>query len=404
VAYQTDSLRLSLDYLKKSGGSILVATAMLPVNVTQSASAKYISLLNNSGENVFGFSSWLGNSYLGLITVSGSTINSMAEMTTGIVESLATVPQNGGQKFTSTYQNIGVNLKSDWIRFTHFENKTAFAFRVNFVTAKVVFSSLYQKLGFDLREDVIAVSNFEDNLLASFLPDRFSVLVSGNYFSEAKNKFTALYQKIGFVLRADSVLVANFGKSLASPFYFNNTNLSETGSAVVYSATASVSAEAISKSSESGWFYRVQSFANKASQSFITKVKIVRTGMLLDFKAGLSFVGGIAKLTYQNLSLVFSKDSYSGLWTRFVNGRNSGTAISRSNSVVSSGEGGLGIAVLPSQGVISDELVKRQIKDSFSDDVEVIADETGRSGIIKPNFKSGRESSYVYVLVPVDSN
>lgn len=61
-----------------------------------------------------------------------------------------------------------------------------------------------------------------------------------------------------------------------------------------------------------------------------------------------------------------------------------------------------GIVVVSSSGVSSDSEVKQKIQESFSDEIEIIPDETGRAGIIKPVFKISGGQDYVYVLVPID--
>lgn len=61
-----------------------------------------------------------------------------------------------------------------------------------------------------------------------------------------------------------------------------------------------------------------------------------------------------------------------------------------------------GIVVVPSTGSDEkDERVKKYIKDSFSDEVDVMLDGTGKSGAIKPEFRSGRDDKYIFVTVPV---
>lgn len=47
------------------------------------------------------------------------------------------------------------------------------------------------------------------------------------------------------------------------------------------------------------------------------------------------------------------------------------------------------------------EELRRQVEETFSDEVLVYPDETGRSGIITPVFKHRSDQSYVYMLTPV---
>jgi hypothetical protein len=67
------------------------------------------------------------------------------------------------------------------------------------------------------------------------------------------------------------------------------------------------------------------------------------------------------------------------------------------------GEAGLnGIAVAPStNSVAGDEALKQQIRDSFTDKVNVNPDQNGTAGVITPVFKKASDGSFVYVLVPV---
>jgi len=67
------------------------------------------------------------------------------------------------------------------------------------------------------------------------------------------------------------------------------------------------------------------------------------------------------------------------------------------------GEPGLnGIVVAPStNSAEGDEVLKQQIRDSFTDDVNVEPDENGMAGVITPIFKKVSDGGFVYVLVPV---
>jgi hypothetical protein len=60
-----------------------------------------------------------------------------------------------------------------------------------------------------------------------------------------------------------------------------------------------------------------------------------------------------------------------------------------------------GIAVVPSLGQSDkQEIIKNNIRNTFSDEVEVIPDKSGTSGVITPVFKKVSKDNYVYVLVP----
>ena len=63
-----------------------------------------------------------------------------------------------------------------------------------------------------------------------------------------------------------------------------------------------------------------------------------------------------------------------------------------------------GVVVVPSAGLTKDEERKKEIEEAFSDEIEIIPDEDGRSGIIKPIFKNQEDQEYLYVLVPVEED
>lgn len=61
-----------------------------------------------------------------------------------------------------------------------------------------------------------------------------------------------------------------------------------------------------------------------------------------------------------------------------------------------------GVAVLPSADDKSvNEQVRQYVIDSFSDETEIIPDESGNSGLIRPVFKERNDQEYLYVVVPV---
>ena len=62
----------------------------------------------------------------------------------------------------------------------------------------------------------------------------------------------------------------------------------------------------------------------------------------------------------------------------------------------------MGVAVLPSAEDVSvNEQVKQYVIGSFSDETEIIPDESGNSGLIRPVFKERNDQEYLYVVVPV---
>lgn len=61
-----------------------------------------------------------------------------------------------------------------------------------------------------------------------------------------------------------------------------------------------------------------------------------------------------------------------------------------------------GIVVAPLTDSLSqDEILKKKIQSSFSDEVTVAPDDTGTAGVITPVFKKATGDNFVYVLVPV---
>jgi hypothetical protein len=61
-----------------------------------------------------------------------------------------------------------------------------------------------------------------------------------------------------------------------------------------------------------------------------------------------------------------------------------------------------GIAVIPSTGSAAvDASEKTKIQNSFSDQVDVHADESGTAGVITPVFKATPSKAFMYVMVPV---
>lgn len=61
-----------------------------------------------------------------------------------------------------------------------------------------------------------------------------------------------------------------------------------------------------------------------------------------------------------------------------------------------------GLVVLPASGdETRDEMLKLELKNAFSDQVEVKFDGSGRAGIITPIFQSGRGGDYLFILTPL---
>lgn len=64
-----------------------------------------------------------------------------------------------------------------------------------------------------------------------------------------------------------------------------------------------------------------------------------------------------------------------------------------------------GLVVLPSTGnPQSDEALKLDLKNTFSDRVEVQFDQSGQAGVITPIFRRGRGDNYIFILTPIKQN
>lgn len=64
-----------------------------------------------------------------------------------------------------------------------------------------------------------------------------------------------------------------------------------------------------------------------------------------------------------------------------------------------------GLVLTPSSGSgKQDDLTKANIRDSFSDEVRVAADQSGTAGVVTPIFKSAKGKDFIYVMVPVNDS
>ena len=63
-----------------------------------------------------------------------------------------------------------------------------------------------------------------------------------------------------------------------------------------------------------------------------------------------------------------------------------------------------GIVITPSKDKQTDADTIEQIKNTFSDEVRIIPDESGESGIIQPIFRDKEGDEYIYVLVPIQED
>ncbi len=61
-----------------------------------------------------------------------------------------------------------------------------------------------------------------------------------------------------------------------------------------------------------------------------------------------------------------------------------------------------GMVVVPSTGSAEENAeLESRIRNSFSDEVSVVIDDTGNTGTITPVFRSGKEDEYLFVMVPL---
>ena len=64
-----------------------------------------------------------------------------------------------------------------------------------------------------------------------------------------------------------------------------------------------------------------------------------------------------------------------------------------------------GMVVVPSTGSVSaNAALEKKIRNSFSDEVVVSANENNQSGVITPVFKEAKGEEFMYVMVPVDES
>ena len=63
-----------------------------------------------------------------------------------------------------------------------------------------------------------------------------------------------------------------------------------------------------------------------------------------------------------------------------------------------------GIVITPSKDKQTDADTIEQIKNTFSDEVRIIPDGSGKSGIIQPIFRDKKGDEYIYVLVPIQED
>lgn len=110
----------------------------------------------------------------------------------------------------------------------------------------------------------------------------------------------------------------------------------------------------------------------------------------------------IVARTYTYAQSLFVSDTYIAFMTRLfgVDPIKSTTVISDNDLEVPESVQS-GVVVMKKGPAQSLETIKRQIQDSFSDEVSVEPDVTGTAGVIRPVFKKKVGEDYLYIMVPV---
>lgn len=125
---------------------------------------------------------------------------------------------------------------------------------------------------------------------------------------------------------------------------------------------------------------------SKVEEYHKTKTSSFSKNLILSF--GISLVAILIIFITMNSSKFFSQQSQSA---------------SVISSLINSPPSLNALAVAPSSGSVSqDEVIKKKIQDSFSDEVIVKPDNVGNSGIVTPVFKKTNSQDFVYVMVPIN--
>lgn len=106
--------------------------------------------------------------------------------------------------------------------------------------------------------------------------------------------------------------------------------------------------------------------------------------------------------TYTYAQSLFVSDTYIAFMTRlFGVDPIKSTIVTSDNELQVPESAQSGVVVMKKGSTQSLETIKKQIQDSFSDEVSVEPDVTGTAGIIRPVFKKKVGEDYLYIMVPV---
>ena len=137
-----------------------------------------------------------------------------------------------------------------------------------------------------------------------------------------------------------------------------------------------------------------------SSVNYLQESLFYEGGLLDSLKSGTYKFASETYQTISSLPKMFS-DAARGMKRIVMNGLWSNSNSRDTFPVNKDGERS-GVTVVPSTGdKEKDEELKQYIKDSFSGETNVLPDETGDSGVIKPIFKKQDNQDYLYVIVPV---
>ena len=140
------------------------------------------------------------------------------------------------------------------------------------------------------------------------------------------------------------------------------------------------------------------------STIFLGSVSVSNVAVKQPMVAGVyeaaQFVSEIFSRSFAVIAKLFSGQHDLAVNVDSVSGSVNASEIGSDNSGVAD----RGMVVVPMSDVKKqDEEMKAAIQRSFSDQVKVVPDKTGSSGVITPVFKKANGKDFMYVMVPLDS-
>ena len=315
---------------------------------------------------------------------------------------------NFSHNFAKLYQGLGVLARVSAVVYLRSDLAATYPLAlsqsVNALSQN--FTNLYQNLGFDFRSRVANVGS------SKFVSAMFGwPTVASNGLASAIQTVPSFYQTLGFNFRNQ------VGQTMGRIAKIGR------GSPSVAAVSVAVATKSESQVQASSWFGNLKNSVEDLSLRVIAVLRLAKGEILEGLTAGYSdakslTVSGFGKVVgqvglvfgkvvevptvlYRAVASILSGEYYSRL-TQYLNISQQSSEMNIGGVLATKADNERrGIAVKPSVSAIADEAAKNEIRETFSDTVEVIPDETGQSGIVKPNFKSGRNSAYIYVLVPV---